>query len=343
MHVTLLLLLVWIVGSYVRHGASFGASAIGLLLVVAIFAVIVVHELGHALVARRFGIHTRDIMLLPIGGIASLEHMPDKPRQELAVALVGPLINLALAALLWLGIAIAGGTTRMSEVTSVGGAIATQLLWINVGLAVFNLLPAFPMDGGRALRALLAMRMAPERATNIAAALGKLFAALIAVVGVFYNPFLLLIAFVVWTGASQERALAQLKSVIAGVPVSAAMLRRVEVVRPDQPLEDAAALLLSGGLNQLPVIDHGEPVGVITRSDVASALAHAGPQATVATAPQHGIVTVSPADSLDFVLDRLRQEPDSVALVVDAGEPVGVLTPEALAAYVSLHTPRKAA
>ena len=343
MHLTLLLLLVWIIGTHVLHGASLGASAIGLFLVLAIFASIVVHELGHALVARRFGIHTRDIMLLPIGGIASLEHMPDKPKQELAVALVGPVINLVLAALLWIGIAIMGGTTRLGDVTTFGGAIATQLLWINVGLAVFNLLPAFPMDGGRALRAVLAMRLGPDRATAIAARLGKLFAVAFAIAGIFYNPFLLLIAFVVWTGASQERALAQLKSVISGVPVSAAMLRRVEAVRPDQPLEDAAALLLSGGLNQLPVIDHGEPVGVITRSDVASALAHAGPQATVANAPQHGIVKVSPAESLDYVLDRLRQEPDSVALVVDDGTPVGVLTPEALAAYVSLHTPRKAA
>jgi CBS domain-containing protein len=141
----------------------------------------------------------------------------------------------------------------------------------------------------------------------------------------------------VWHGATQERALTQLKHAIAGVPVSAAMLRRVEAVTPEQPLEDAAALLLRGGLNQLPVIDHGKAVGVITRGDVASALAHAGPDATVASAPQHAIVEVSPADSLDAVLDKLRQQPDSVALVIDHGLPVGVLTAEHLAAYVSLH------
>jgi Zn-dependent protease/CBS domain-containing protein len=343
MHLTLLLFLAWIASTYMLRGAGLSVTALGIVLVATIFVIIVVHELGHALVARRFGIATRDIMLLPIGGIASLEHMPDKPKQELAVAIVGPLINLALAGLLYIGIVATHGTTRITEATTIGGAIVTQLMWINIGLAVFNLLPAFPMDGGRVLRALLAMRMGHARATDVAARLGKLFAVFIGIAGLFYNPLLLLIAFVVWSGATQERALVQLKNAISGVPVSAAMLRRVESVTPEQPLEDAAALLLTGGLNQLPVIDHGQPVGVITRSDVASALARAGTEATVATAPKHDIVTVSPADSLDFVLDKLRQHPDAVALVVDHGQPVGVLTAEHLAAYVALHAPARRA
>jgi Zn-dependent protease/CBS domain-containing protein len=338
MHLTLVILLAWIAISYALGGAGLGATAIGVLLVLTIFAVIVVHELGHALVARHYGIDTRDIMLLPVGGIASMERMPEKPSQELAVALVGPAINLVIAGAIWIGIIAFGGSTRLADVTTLGGSIATQLMWINVGLAVFNLIPAFPMDGGRALRAVLAMRMGTERATNIAASLGRVFAVAIGILGLFYNPLLILIAFVVWTGATQERALVQLKSAISGVPVSAAMLRRVESVTADQPLEDAAALLVRGGLNQLPVMDHGKAVGVITRGDVATALAHAGPDATVATAPQHHIVTVSPADSLDVVLDQLRHEPDSVALVLDlAGAPVGVLTAEHLAAYVALH------
>ena len=340
MHVTMLVLLIWIASSYMLSGAGFGVTGLGLLLVATIFVIIVVHELGHALVARRYGIKTRDIMLLPIGGIASLERMPDKPQQELAVAIVGPLINLVLAGIIYLGIVATDGTTRMSEATTIGGAIATQLMWINIGLAVFNMLPAFPMDGGRVLRALLAMRMGHERATDIAARLGKVSAVAIAIAGLFYNPLLLLIAFVVWSGASQERALVQLKTAISGVPVSAAMLRRVESVTPEQPLEEAAALLLSGGLNQLPVIDHGQPVGVITRSDVATALSHAGPEAKVGNAPHHGVVLVSPSDSLDMVLDQLRQHPDFVALVVDHGQPVGVLTAEHLAAYVAMHEPR---
>lgn len=343
MHLTLLVLLVWIASVYMMQGATWSATAVGIALVLTIFVIIVVHELGHALVARRYGIKTRDIMLLPIGGIASLERMPEKPSQELAVAIVGPLINLALAAVIYIGIVATGGTARIAEVTTISGALVTQLFWINIALALFNLIPAFPMDGGRVLRALLAMRMGPERATDVAAKMGKFFAVAFAIFGLFYNPLLLLIAVVVWMGASQERALVQLKSAITGVPVSAAMLRRVESVSPEQPLEDAAALLLAGGLNQLPVVDDGRAVGVITRSDVATALSHAGPDARVANAPQHSIITVSPSDSLDVVLDQLRQNPDSIALVLDHGQPVGVLTAEHLAAYVALHSDRSAA
>ncbi len=337
MHLTLLILLVGIAGWYLLRGSDIGTTAVGIALVITIFAVIVVHELGHALVARRFGIGTRDIMLLPVGGIASLERTPEKPSQELAVAIVGPAINLVLAGVIWIGIQAMDGTTALSEVSSIGGAVAAQLFWINIGLAVFNMIPAFPMDGGRVLRALLSMRLGFARATNISAQLGRVFAVGIGIAGLFYNPLLLLIAFVVWTGATQERALSQLKHKISGVPVSAAMLRRVEAVTPEQPLEEAAALLLRGGLNQLPVIDHGKPVGVITRGDVATALSHAGPSATVADAPQHRVIMVSPAESLDSVLDRLRAEPDAVALVIDDGQPVGVLTAEALATYVQLH------
>jgi Zn-dependent protease/CBS domain-containing protein len=342
-HMTLLFLLAWIVAAHAMRGTGLVGTSLGLFLVLSIFAIIVVHELGHALMARRYGIGTRDILLLPIGGISRLECMPDNPRQELDVAIIGPVINLVLAAVLWGGITLFGGSTRIDEATTIGGAIATQLMWINVVLAVFNLLPAFPMDGGRVLRALLAMRMSKQRATDIAALLGKGFAALIGMFGLFYNPLLILIAVVVWFGASQERAMVTLKTAIAGVPVSAAMVRRVDAVAPDQLLEDAAALLVAGGLDSLPVIDHGRPLGVLTRADLATALAHAYPGATVATAPRHELITVSPRDPLEAVFERLGGDPDAVALVVDHGEPVGLLTADHLAQYVALHGRRAAA
>ena len=337
LHLSFLLLLAWIAVVYAFHGANLGVIGLGLVLVIAIFVTIVIHELGHALVARHYGYRTRDILLLPIGGIASLERMPEKPSQELAVALVGPAINLAIAGLLWVGISIAHGTTRIDEVTSVGGALATQLLWINIALAAFNMLPAFPMDGGRALRALLSMRLDRARATDVAAATGKVFAIAFGVWGLFGNPFLILIAFVVWIGASQERALVHLKSALDGVPVSAAMLRRVDTIGPEAPLEEAAELILAGGHDQLPIVDHGQPIGVLTRRDLAHGLATVGRNATVGAAPAHSIVMVDPTDSLDLVLDRLRESPDSVALVIDHGVTVGMVTAESLARYVALH------
>jgi Zn-dependent protease/CBS domain-containing protein len=341
-HITLLVLLAWIALVYAARGAGAAGTLFGLGLVVSVFAIIVVHELGHALMARRFGYATRDIVLLPIGGIANLERIPERPSQELAVALVGPAINLAIAAVLWIVLLAVSGSLDAARASGIAGAFVAQLVWINVALAVFNLLPAFPMDGGRALRALLALRMPHERATEIAATLGKALAVLIGVAGVLGNPLLILIAAVVWIGASQERALVHLRSALHGVPVSAAMLRHVDTVTPEQSLEDAAALLLSGGQNELPVIDHGQPVGVLTRGDVAAALAHAGPAAPIASAPRHAVVTVAPGDPLDKVLEQLRQSPDAVALVVDHGAPVGLVTAEHLAAYAALHQKRAA-
>jgi Zn-dependent protease/predicted transcriptional regulator len=289
-------------------------------MVLCIFAVIVVHELGHALVARRFGIHTRQIMLLPIGGVASLERIPDKPAQELAVALVGPAINLAIAAVL----------------APFDSAFARSLMWINIGLALFNLLPAFPMDGGRVLRALLAMRLPRQRATEIAAALGKVIAIGLAVLGVFTNFWLVLIAIVVWMGARAEAQTTKMRAAIVDVPVSVAMHRQVDIVRPDEPLGEAARLLVSTGQMQLPIVDHGETVGVLTRTDVARGIEHAGPRAAIAEAPHHAAITVAPSASLGGVFDRLSHEPDSIAVVVDHGVPVGVVTSDQLATYVAL-------
>src|SRR5215831_3975887 len=267
-HFTFLLLLAWIgFEHYQAHGDLLEAAA-GVLFVLTLFGIVVLHELGHALAARRYGIPTRDITLLPIGGVARLERMPDDPWQGFVVALAGPAVNVVLAVGIFGILTLGDGLAPLHHLLRAGGHFLSQLFWINVALAVFNLLPAFPMDGGRALRALLAMRLGRERATDVAATLGKGFAIAIGVIGLVTNPFLVLIAIVVWLGASQERALVHLKSALHGVPVSAAMLTRVGTVSPEQRLEDAAALMLSGGQSQVPVVDHGQAVGVLTRGDV---------------------------------------------------------------------------
>jgi Zn-dependent protease len=339
-HATFLLLIAWMLFLYYVEGVSARATGLGLALIVTVFAIVVVHELAHALMARHFGIRTRDITLLPIGGIASLERMPERPSQELAVALVGPAVNIVLAGVLAVFVVAFGGSLDVTEATTIGGAFATQLVWINLGLAAFNLLPAFPMDGGRAVRALLAIKLGRERATDIAALLGKIFAVGMAIVGIMYNPLLALIAIVVWFGASQEATLVHLRSRLAGIPVRDAMINRIDSVAADQPLEDAATLIVSAGQNQIAVVDHGHPVSILTRNDIARGLARSGPHAPVAAAPHHEIVMVAPTESLDAVLDRLREAPDAVALVVDRDVPIGLITADQLVSYASLHRAR---
>ena len=224
LHATFLLIVLWIA----LQEYSFGARAIAgsMLYIAALFAIVVLHELGHALMARRFGVLTRDIILLPIGGVARLERMPRNPRQELLVALAGPAVNVALAIVLYVIIRLSGPvpSTELYDfdlVTSVR-AFVYQFVFVNIVLALFNMIPAFPMDGGRVLRALLAMWTRNyARATGIAAGIGRGLALLLGAVGLygFKNPLFVLIALFVWiAGRNEALAVRALREVAATTP-----------------------------------------------------------------------------------------------------------------------------
>jgi Zn-dependent protease len=204
-HGTFLILLAWIGLSHIFNGHGAAAALQGVAFTATIFGIVVLHELGHALAAARYGIRTRDITLYPIGGVASLERIPENPRQEFVVALAGPAVNVALAALLGGVLAIARLPGGVENVHLIGGSFLAKLMWVNISLALFNLLPAFPMDGGRVLRAALAFRMSRDRATEIAARVGQAMALGFGLLGMFGNPMLLFIALFVWTGAQGIR------------------------------------------------------------------------------------------------------------------------------------------
>lgn len=195
-HASFLLLVAWAAWAAYAGAGTGLAVVLGVLFLLAVFGSVLLHELGHALVARRFGIQTRRIVLLPIGGIAQLEGQPRSPRQELAIALAGPAVNLVIAA----GLFVVGGLAGIPS----GYGLLGSLMLANLSLALFNLVPAFPMDGGRALRAVLAMRVGGRRATEIAAQVGKIAAIAFGIIGLFTNPMLLLIAVFVWFAASAE-------------------------------------------------------------------------------------------------------------------------------------------
>jgi Zn-dependent protease len=259
--------------------SSFGsgglAAAVGsVLFVLAIFGCVVLHELGHALAARRYGIGTRNITLLPIGGVANLERMPRQPRQELAIALAGPAVNAVIAAGIYLGLYVLGGAGQLLSAGLLSGTFLERLMWANVALGIFNLLPAFPMDGGRVLRALLALRLPHARATDIAAGVGQAMALAFLVLGLFGNWTLIFIAMFVFLAGRAEAQMARAQAAAQGIYLDEVRQQPVSTVRSDARIEEVARQLLFSSQRDFPVIQNGRLVGVIAASDVLAAMAN---------------------------------------------------------------------
>ena len=327
-HVTFVLLIAWLAFGYYAQGGS-PAAAEGVIFVLLLFLCVVLHEFGHALAAKAFGINTPDITLLPIGGVARLERMPEEPKQELLIAVAGPAVNVVIA----LGLFVAGGSFINPFVNPAAPervGLVSQLLIINVLLVAFNLLPAFPMDGGRVLRALLATRMSYARATQIAATVGQGFAFVFGFIGLIWNPFLIFIALFVYIGASQEAALAQMKDVSRRFPVSSAMLREFRTLPEDATLEEAVDALLATSQHDFPVVDEtGNVAGVLTRHDLIAALRKNDPALRVGDVMRRNIPTVTTGTRFEEAF-RIMQECNCPAVpVLDSMKRlVGLLTPE---------------
>jgi Zn-dependent protease len=343
-HATFLLLLAWVVLLGYRAGGTLAAALPGLALILTVFGIVVLHELGHALTARRFGIATRDITLLPIGGVARLERMPRDPRQELLVALAGPAVNVVLALVLVVPLfLVEGRDAALGALLPTGrlldGSLLATLVGMNVWLALFNLLPAFPMDGGRVLRALLAMRTGSHvRATATAARVGRAFAVIFGLGGLFVwnNPFLVFIAVFVWLGATGEAAAEQTSATLEGVTLAQVMITDLRTLAPWEPLSRAVELTLGGFQQDFPVLEHGALVGLLTRQDLLRGLQQAGLHAPVVAVMRREFATARPDEMVEEALGRLRGGDARVLPVVRGRELLGVLTTDNVSEFVSL-------
>ena len=332
-HVTFLLLLGWVAASHWIAARSIDTMAMGVAFILALFACVVLHELGHALAARKYGIPTRDITLLPIGGVARLERMPDQPRQELWVALAGPAVNVAIAAVLFAWLTASNGWAPLDRLSVAGGPFLERLLVANVWLVLFNLVPAFPMDGGRVLRALLASRMEYMKATQIAAGVGQGLAFVFGFIGLFSNPMLLFIALFVWIGASQEASATQMKAAMSGTPIRAAMLTDFHCLDRDATLADAVRLVLEGSQQDFPIMDGQKVAGILTRSDLLVALAEHGPAYPVAHAMQREFLAADYTEMLEVAFQRLQECGCHTMPVIHEGRLMGLLTMDNVGEY----------
>lgn len=319
--------------AYQRQGVAEAISAI--IFTLALFGCVVLHELGHSLTAMRFGIKTRDIILLPIGGVARLEKMPENPMQELVVALAGPAVNVVIAAVLF-ALLLAGGG-GFWDLDPERWPFLQQLMLVNVVLVIFNMIPAFPMDGGRVLRACLAMLMDYAAATRIAAMLGQTIAIGFGLFGLFSNPFLVLIAVFVWFGAAQESNMVQMKSMLGGIPIARAMLTHFLTLGPRDTLGNAVEQILSGSDHDLPVVEEGRVLGILTRNDLLLGLTQNGPSSPVSDVMKTDFRVVQPGETLEEAYALMQENETSVLPVVHENHLIGLLTRENLGEFLMIH------
>jgi len=337
-HLTFFLLVAWFAFAAGSRGGQ-AAAAEAIVFILAVFGCVLAHEYGHVLAARYFGIGTRDITLLPIGGVASIERMPEKPGQELLIALAGPAVNLVVALLLF---AVFGARLDAEKVADAVGDLGidlvTRLALVNVMLVVFNMIPAFPMDGGRVLRALLSYRLDRARATRIAASIGQVAAFGLGFLGLFGNPLLLFIALFVFLAASHEAYAVELGEAAKGVTTRKATITSFATLDTHATVQQAVDTLLATTQHEFPVTDGGGRLrGILTRDGMIRALAATGPDTPVLDVMERDVVTINCHAPLSRAVTALQTSGRPlVGIVDDEARVVGIITLENLAEYMMI-------
>lgn len=340
-HFTFWLIVVWLIVIGSRGQQSAAGTTFYIL---SIFGSVLLHELGHAVVARRFRIKTIEIVMLPIGGLARLER-PPRAREEFWVAIAGPAVNLIIGGAL-LGFAWLGGRTLAPETWMAqpnDSNLAERIGIANLFLAVFNLIPAFPMDGGRILRSLLARWRPEHEATRTAARIGMGMAAIMGLYGLLAgNFFLVFIAFFIYVGAMQERVASDQQALIGSEIVRPAMVTDFRTLNHGDTLRDASNLLLATTQQDFPVMAGPAVAGLLTRQAMLRAMAADGPDAYVAGAMDRDYLRVSPSAPLSEVVQLIASRQGSCALVFDGDTLAGMLTAENVSEFLILREIRRA-
>lgn len=338
-HWTFFFLIAWIVFSELKEGGSTKGILFNIALVLAVFACVVLHELGHALTAKRFGIETKKITLLPIGGMASLERIPESPKEELLVTLAGPLVNVIIAMFLYFIVPIDEFMRlNFTETFETLMSFTLQnflfsLFLVNVGLVLFNIIPAFPMDGGRILRALLAMKMSRVKATQIASSIGQFMAMLFLLLGLLYNPLLIIIALFIFLGAYGENQIVQHLALLKGHSVEEAMIINMTTFNPVDSIDLVVNKIISGTENNFVVVKNHEIKGILYHKTI---IENSNKNVLVKDIMETDFKTVNNTDDLNEIYNIVFSEKKSFVPVLKDKKLVGVIDAVNLNEYILL-------
>lgn len=335
-HWTFLILIGYIVYSNLKQGMGTVDILWSILFILTLFACVTLHELGHALAARRYHIKTANITLLPIGGVAQLESMPEKPKEELVVALAGPLVNVVIAGLLFPVLSLSGGLNDLDVARFSHHNFLPSLMVVNIWLAVFNMIPAFPMDGGRVLRALLSFKFERHVATRIAASIGQLLAIGFVLVGFFSNPFLIFIGVFIFLGAQGEAQYAQARSLLSGYTVADAVMKQVPTLKTTDTIEYASDQLLASQNKNFLVVDTGQVLGTLTRDEIIRALREGKGAESIEPFMSRDFLSLQLNMPLEEAWTTMRTKQKSAAPVFSGAALVGMLDTENVAEFLMI-------
>lgn len=340
-HWTFSLLIIWIIYNNVKAGLDTTQIIWSVLFVLSLFVCVTLHEFGHALAARRYGIKTKDITLYPIGGVARLEKMPERPSHELVVALAGPAVNFIIVLLLSPIVLNSDLVADESNVLIIDAHNFLPMLgMLNLTLAGFNLIPAFPMDGGRVLRALLAMKLGRVKATQVAAGIGKLLAFVFIVIGFYSNPFLIFIGLFIILGANAEEQMVTTQSLIVELTAKNAMITNFYTLDKEEPISRAIDLLLATQAKSFLITGNGTPFGVIDRNDIIRGVKEFGESQSIAQVTQTSLVYVNTATPLNDVFMEFKKTRTPLILVKDHDQLAGVIDTDNIAELIMIQNVR---
>jgi Zn-dependent protease/predicted transcriptional regulator len=337
-HWTFAILIAFLVYNSIKLGGNLSDTLWYIFFVLTVFLCVTLHEYGHALAARKYGINTRDINLLPIGGVARLEGMPKKPQEELVVALAGPAVNVIIALILTPLVILQGISFDIeNESTFLGPEnFLPFLLFVNVILVLFNLIPAFPMDGGRVLRALLSFKLPKHKATRIAANIGQVLAIVFVFVGFFHNPFLIFIGLFIFLGAQGEANAVEKESRLSGFRVNQITMTQVGMLKSTDTLAEAVKKLLDGQSTCFLVFENGAVIGTLNRSQIISGLSEFGSTHNINQVMSEGYVELNPKMLIEEAEQLMLNQGVTIAPVFDNETLLGALDLENIKEFIMI-------